>query len=338
MPPLEEGNLWIRAILPRTSSLEEAARMAPRLREVIASIPEIRGVMSQVGRPDDGTDVTSFFNLEFNAPLIADGAVADQAGRCSCGHELWRRTITREEIQDELMEKFEEFPAVNFNFSQLIRDNVEEALSGVKGANSVKLFGTDLEVLERYGQQVAQHPADTVRGIENVGLFHIVGQPNLEIQIDRQAVRPLRDQRRRRRGGRPGGHRRPGLHADGRGGEALRHRAPPADRPARRPGGHRPDPGRRPRRRTASPGRGSPCGSSPTIDPHKPGASYIYRENNRRYHPDQVQRPGPRPGLGHRTRPRRKVDDPKYGADAPDGLRHRLVGRVRTRCSRPTAG
>ena len=69
MPQLEEGNLWIRALLPRTVSLEGASRMAPRLREVIASIPEIKGVMSHVGRPDDGTDVTSFFNLEFNAPL-----------------------------------------------------------------------------------------------------------------------------------------------------------------------------------------------------------------------------------------------------------------------------
>ena len=69
MPPLEEGNLWIRALLPRTVTLQEAARMAPRLREVIGSIPEIKGVMSHVGRPDDGTDITSFFNLEFNAPL-----------------------------------------------------------------------------------------------------------------------------------------------------------------------------------------------------------------------------------------------------------------------------
>ena len=76
MPQLEEGNLWIRAIMPRTTSLEEAARIAPRIRAVIAATPEVRGVMSQVGRPDDGTDVTSFFNLEFNVPLEADGAVA----------------------------------------------------------------------------------------------------------------------------------------------------------------------------------------------------------------------------------------------------------------------
>ena len=81
MPPLEEGNLWIRALLPRTVTLQEAARMAPRLREVIGSIPEIRAVMSHVGRPDDGTDVTSYFNLEFNAPLIPMEAVADEAGQ-----------------------------------------------------------------------------------------------------------------------------------------------------------------------------------------------------------------------------------------------------------------
>ena len=127
------------------------------------------------------------------------------------------------------MEKFKEFPGVNFNFSQLIRDNVEEALSGVKGANSVKLFGNDLKTLEEAGQRVV-NVLKTVRGIENVGLFHIVGQPNLEIEIDRDAVRPLRGQRRRRRGGRPGGDRRPGVLADGRGGEALRHR--PAAAPA----------------------------------------------------------------------------------------------------------
>src|SRR6185437_13116110 len=157
MPQLEEGNLWIRAILPRTISLEGAARVAPRLREVIASIPEIKGVMSHVGRPDDGTDITSFFNIEFNAPLKP--------------MEEWRKGMTREKIQDELMEKFAEFPGVNFNFSQLIRDNVEEALSGVKGANSVKLFGNDLKTLEETGQRVA-NVLSSVRGIENVGVFH----------------------------------------------------------------------------------------------------------------------------------------------------------------------
>ena len=184
MPPLEEGNLWIRALLPRTVTLQEAARMAPRLREVIGSIPEIKGVMSHVGRPDDGTDVTSYYNLEFNAPLVPMEHWRDKPVTI-LGRLVWNRKITREEIQDELMKKFEAFPSVNINFSQLIRDNVEEALSGVKGANSIKLFGNDLDVLERVGQRVV-NILKTVPGIANAGLFHIVGQPNLEIQIDRQ--------------------------------------------------------------------------------------------------------------------------------------------------------
>ena len=103
-PQLEEGNLWIRALLPRTVSLEEAARIAPRLREVIASVPEVRGVMSHVGRPDDGTDVTSFFNLEFNVPLKP--------------MEEWRKGMTREKIQDELTEKFERVPRASTSTSR----------------------------------------------------------------------------------------------------------------------------------------------------------------------------------------------------------------------------
>ncbi len=157
--------------------------MAPRLRAVIDSIPEIRDVMSHVGRPDDGTDVTSYFNLEFNAPLFPMEQWREKPVTIF-GTTVWSRKITREEIQDELMAKFKEFPAINFNFSQLIRDNVEEALSGVKGANSIKLFGNDLAVLERSGQRVV-NILNTVPGISNAGLFHIVGQPNLEIQIDR---------------------------------------------------------------------------------------------------------------------------------------------------------
>ena len=171
MPPLEEGNLWIRAILSRTVTLGEASRLAPRLREAIATVPEVRGVMSHVGRPDDGTDPTSFFNLEFNAPLIPMEHWRTRPVMLF-GHELWRRAITREEIQDELAERFKDFPSVNFNFSQLIRDNVEEALSGVKGANSIKLFGNDLATLEKAGQAVAKI-LRTVPGIVNVGLFHI---------------------------------------------------------------------------------------------------------------------------------------------------------------------
>src|SRR5262249_51762357 len=146
-------------------------------------VPEVDRVISQLGRPDDGTDPTSFFNLEFGAPLKP----MEQWRKVPfylLGHKLWDRTITREDMEKELTEKFKKFPGINFNFSQYIRDNVEEALSGVKGANSVKIIGTDLNELERLGQSVS-NILSTVPGIESVGMFHVIGQPNLLIEIDR---------------------------------------------------------------------------------------------------------------------------------------------------------
>ncbi len=184
--------------------------MAPLIRDTIAEVKEVRGVMYHVGRPDDGTDVTSFFNLEFNVPLLP--------------MDKWRSGITRLQIQDELSKKFRErFPNVDFNFSQLIRDNVEEALSGVKGANSIKLRGDDLNVLEEKAKQIL-NILRTVKGVKNPGLFHILGQPNLEIQIDRKQCAALWNQRRRRRVGGRSGHRRPRLQPDVRRREDLRHR------------------------------------------------------------------------------------------------------------------
>ena len=303
MPKLEEGNLWIRALLPRTVSLEGAARMAPRRREVIASIPEIKGVMSHVGRPDDGTDVTSFFNLEFNAPLKP----MDQ----------WRKGLTREKMQDELMDKFREFPGVNFNFSQLIRDNVEEALSGVKGANSVKLFGTDLGTLEEAGQR-AVDVLRTVRGIENVGLFHIVGQPNLEIVIDRREcaryginVADVESAVQVAIGGRAFSQMVEGekvydivlrFPIDLRDDPTVISRIPIDTPPAA----------------DGQPGVRIPLGQLVKIHPHKPGAAYIYRENNRRFIPIKFSVRN-RDLASAIAEAQKKVDDPKTGADLPKG-------------------
>ena len=269
MPELEEGNLWIRALMPRTVSLEESARMAPKIRAVIASVPEVRGVMSHVGRPDDGTDVTSFFNLEFNVPLKP--------------MEQWRKGMNREKIQDELMEKFKAFPGLDFSFSQLIRDNVEEALSGVKGANSVKLFGNDLTTLEATGQKVVG-VLRTVPGIRNVGVFHIVGQPNLEIEIDRRAcaryginVADVESAVQVAVGGR--------AFSQMVEGEKL------YDIVLRLPKHARDDPEVISRipvdvpGENGAPGPRIPLGQLARITPHKAGASYIYRENNRRYIP-----------------------------------------------------
>jgi cobalt-zinc-cadmium resistance protein CzcA len=310
MPQLEEGNLWIRAILPRTVSLESASQLAPRLREIIASVPEIKNVMSHIGRPDDGTDVTSFFNIEFNAPLRP--------------MEQWRPGITREKIQDELMEKFKEFAGINFNFSQLIRDNVEEALSGVKGSNSVKLFGNDLKRLEQIGQQIVT-VLESVPGIENVGLFHIIGQPNLVIRIDRGAcarygvnVADVESVVQVAIGGR--------AFTQMVEGEKL------YDIVLRLPLELRDDPaaiGRIPID-TPPPADGMPPARIPlsqlaSISAHESGASYIYRENNNRYIPIKFSVRG-RDLASAIADAQRRVDDPVHGVKRPDGYRLEWAG------------
>ena len=317
MPQLEEGNLWIRALMPRTVSFEDAARMAPRLREVIASVPEIRGVMSHVGRPDDGTDVTSFFNLEFNAPLRPMEEWRTKPAHLWGMQLPWRRSITREELQDELAEKFKEFPGLNFNFSQLIRDNVEEALSGVKGANSIKLIGNDLQVLEEVGQRVVD-VLRTVRGIENVGLFHIVGQPNLEIEIDRRECA------------------RYGVNvADVEaavqvaiGGQAFSQMVEGEklyDIVLRLPLELRNDPDvisriyiDTPPGADGQPGVRIPLAQLAKIHPHKPGAAYIYRENNHRFIPIKFSVRN-RDLASAIDEARRKVEDPETGVKMPKG-------------------
>jgi len=315
MPQLEEGNLWIRAVLPRTVTLNEAARMAPRIRAVIGETPEIRGVMSHVGRPDDGTDVTSFFNIEFNAPLIP----MEQWRRkpiTILGHKIWDRPITREEIEAEMRERFAAFPGVDFNFSQLIRDNVEEALSGVKGANSIKLFGNDLHVLEESGQRVAEI-LNKVPGVTGAALFHIIGQPNFEITIDRQecarygvSVADVEEVVQ--------------VAVGGRAFTQMVEGEKRFDIVLRLPKDQRDDPeviGRIPvdiPGREGKPGARVPLRQLVKIDPHKPGASYVYRENNRRYIPIKFAVEGR--DLASTIRDAQsRVDDPDTGAKLPPG-------------------
>jgi cobalt-zinc-cadmium resistance protein CzcA len=307
MPQLEEGNLWIRALLPRTVSLEEASRIAPKLRRVILEVPEVSRVMSHVGRPDDGTDVTSFFNVEFNVPLKPME---------EWRKDSWGRPISREQIQDELMVRFRRFPGINFNFSQLIRDNVEEALSGVKGANSIKLRGDDLPTLELAGQRVV-NILRTVRGIENVGLFHIIGQPNLEIRINRQQcarygvnVEDVESVVQVAIGGR--------AFSQMVEGEKL------YDIVLRLPKNLRDDPATIKNipvdtvTEDGKVGARVPLSQLATIDEHKPGASYVYRENNRRFIPIKFSVRG-RDLASTIIEARRKVEDPRAGAKLPEG-------------------
>ncbi len=171
LPHLEEGNFWIRATLPGSISLEEGDSYVNRMRQVIKSYPEVETVVSQHGRPDDGTDATGFFNSEFFVPLKPFGT--------------WPGHITKEELTEQLSGELERrFPGVEFNFSQTIEDNVEEAASGVKGANSVKLFGPDLDTLQATADRIGA-VMKGVPGVADLQVLSALGQPTVRIDIDR---------------------------------------------------------------------------------------------------------------------------------------------------------
>jgi heavy metal efflux system protein len=170
MPPLEEGNLWIRATLPQDISFNASARIADDLRTQIAQSPEVSQTFSQMGRPDDGTDVVTFNNIEVSASLKP----ASQ----------WRAGMTKEKLIEEMSHRLSTIPGMDLNFSQNIQDNVEEAMSGVKGENSLKLFGDDFETLSHLADQIA-NTMQSVKGIADVGVFRVGGQPSLLIRIDR---------------------------------------------------------------------------------------------------------------------------------------------------------
>ena len=172
LPHLEEGNLWIRATLPPTISLEEAMPYVNRMRQIIRGFPEVVTVISQLGRPDDGTDATGFFNAEFNVPLKPA--------------ETWPEGVDKEKLTQQISDALAaEFSGVDFNFSQYIQDNVEEAASGVKGENSIKLYGNDLEAIQKTAYKIKQ-VMKTVPGVTDLAVFDIVGQPTVNIEINRE--------------------------------------------------------------------------------------------------------------------------------------------------------
>jgi heavy metal efflux system protein len=172
LPHLEEGNLWIRASMPPTISLEAGIPAVAKMRELLLRHPEVVTVVSQHGRPDDGSDAAGFNNAEFFAPLKP--------------FEEWPAGLTKEKLIDQLQSEFAgEFTGIGFNFSQYIQDNVEEQLSGVKGANSVKIVGRDLATLEQIAGKVMDEMRQ-VRGVADLGIFRVLGQPNLNIKVDRE--------------------------------------------------------------------------------------------------------------------------------------------------------
>lgn len=175
MPPLEEGNIWLRATMPIGISFEEASRLVVDMRTVFRKYPESRTVVSQLGRPDDGTDPTSFFNAEF---------LVDLKPRKEWRPEIDSKAALIGQIEQELSKTF---PGVTLNFSQMIQDNVEEAMTGVKGENSVKVFGPDLSILEDKANQIKAIMDDVV-GVKDLGVLRSLGQPNLLIEVDRTAT------------------------------------------------------------------------------------------------------------------------------------------------------
>ncbi len=172
MPKLEEGNLWVRATLPQDASYETGAKMAHEFREILLGFPAVTQVVSQMGRPDDGTDVTTFNNIEFMVSLKPPSQ--------------WPSGLTKDKLISQMDDQLEKYPGIDFNFSQNIQDNVEEAMSGVKGENSLKLFGDDIDTLVAKAGEIRDVMA-TVPGVADLGVFQEAGQPELVVSIDRRA-------------------------------------------------------------------------------------------------------------------------------------------------------
>ncbi|SFR97061.1 cobalt-zinc-cadmium resistance protein CzcA [Granulicella pectinivorans] len=175
LPHLDEGAIWVRGTLAPSTGPTESKAVADRARTVLASFPEVKQVISQIGRPDDGTDTTGFFNTEYFVDLKPKAE--------------WRPVFNenKEDLIGAMNRELEKAPGVIWNFSQPISDNVEEAVSGVKGELAVKLYGTDLKTLEAKGDEIVS-VMQGIPGVADLGLFRVIGQPNLNFVVDRAAA------------------------------------------------------------------------------------------------------------------------------------------------------
>ena len=175
LPHLDEGSIWVRGTLPPSEGPTSSIDFTNKARVVMASFPEVTQVVSQTGRPDDGTDTAGFFNTEYFVDLKQK--------------EDWRPVFHRnkEELIAAIDKQLSQFPGVIWNYSQPISDNMEEAVSGVKGELAVKLYGDNLRTLEHKAEEI-QSQMSSVQGIQDLGIFRIVGQPNLNLSVDRQAA------------------------------------------------------------------------------------------------------------------------------------------------------
>ncbi|MCC9043989.1 CusA/CzcA family heavy metal efflux RND transporter [Myroides sp. M-43] len=168
LPKLNEGALYIRATLPSSINLDESVRLSKEMKAKIREFDEVKFVLSQTGRPNDGTDPTGFFNIEFHAELKPENE--------------WKRKISKDKLLEEIRLQLDNYPGVNFGFSQPIQDNVEEYVAGVKSSLVIKIFGDDLFELEKYANQVAKSIKD-VEGVTDLNVFKNIGQPELRIKL-----------------------------------------------------------------------------------------------------------------------------------------------------------
>jgi cobalt-zinc-cadmium resistance protein CzcA len=175
LPHLDEGAIWVRGTLAPSTGPTEGVRVANQVRVILASFPEVTVVTSQVGRPDDGTDTTGFFNTEYFVNLKPK--------------EEWRPAFhqDKEELIAVMNRELGKVPGAIWNFSQPIADNMEEAVSGVKGELAIKVYGDDLRTLEDTGEKIV-NVMRTIGGIQDLGLFRVIGQPNLNFAVDREAA------------------------------------------------------------------------------------------------------------------------------------------------------
>src|SRR5260370_13150314 len=173
LPHLAEGSIWVRGTLGPSSGPSEGIRLMNRARILLCSFPETTTCTSQTGRPDDGTDTTGFFNTEYFVGLKPK--------------EQWRPAFhqNKEELIGAIDRELEKIPGVNWSFSQPIADNMEEAVSGGKGQLATKIYGDELKVLEDKADQVLR-TLRSVKGIEDLGVLRVLGQPNLNVTVDRQ--------------------------------------------------------------------------------------------------------------------------------------------------------
>ncbi|WP_431217394.1 efflux RND transporter permease subunit [Puia sp. P3] len=173
LPELNEGSIWVRATLPYSISLDTSVSKAEQMRNIMIKFPQVRRVMSQTGRPDDGTDVAGFYNNEFGVQLYPQ--------------EEWNPKITKEELIDTMTRALSIIPGADLNFSQPITDNVEEAVSGVKGSICVKIYGDSLDYMEEQADKVDQI-LKKIQGIEDLGVIRNIGQPELDIDLNQQKM------------------------------------------------------------------------------------------------------------------------------------------------------